>query len=211
LVDPGTYWKPSDDDWGYITCTNPKGPNMASALQEFGPNGVPVGLPVVVCPSEGGRFAPPPGPPPTASEVWAAVPLPEPVLEVNPSVVGLTQLPSWFWLENVGQSVDVTVEVAGYKVVAEAVPLSYEWSFGDGTGTASCCAGIQSQPSAVHTYRYQGTYPVTVVVTYVGRYSFTTPGGTQTVPLGEYAGTRLEDQYRVQEVRSVLVPQGAEQ
>ena len=41
----GYTYKPADNDWGYITCPNPTGPNMPDSFQEYGPNGKPIGTP----------------------------------------------------------------------------------------------------------------------------------------------------------------------
>ncbi len=205
--DSGDTWKPADNDWGYITCPNSVGPNMPAALQEYGPNGQPIGSPVVVCPTDPAppTTAPLP-PPPSPAEVWALVPLPQAVFKINPEQVGITQLPTWFWVTGAGGAVTVTVDINGYSVTTTATPVSYQWVFGDGTSGTSGSPGDASDPSVIHTYHYQGTYIVTLSVIYAGTYSYSARGWSGTVALGQYEQPALSIPYVVQQVRSVLVP-----
>ncbi len=208
-VHPGDTWRPADNDWGYISCPNPVGPNIPAALQEYGPNGKPIGNPVVVCPPDGKAAATaPPPPPPSPAEVWTQVPLPAAGLSVNPARTGLTQLPSWFWVTSAGNPVTVTVIVGEYSVTTTATPVAYQWSFGDGATATSYAAGSSGDPSVAHTYRFKGTYIVNLSVVYAGTYSYSGPGGTGTAALGQYVEPVVGSPYVVQEVRSVLVPSG---
>jgi hypothetical protein len=203
----GYTWKPADNDWGYVTCPNPTGPNMPDALQEYGPNGQPIGTPVVVCPQQPlPKPGVPPPPPPTAAEVWAQVSLPSPAFAVNPSTAGITQLPSWFWVTGAGGTVTVTVNVNGYSVTTTATPVAYEWSFGDGSTGTSLSPGSGPDPSVAHTYHYKGTYIVSLSIVYSGTFSYAGPGGTGTESLGNYVQPGMSTPYVVQEVRSVLMP-----
>ena len=155
----GYTYKPADNDWGYITCPNPTGPDMPEALQEYGPNGQPVGTPIVVCPSQPvPEPNVPPPPPPTPADVWAHVSLPSPALAINPATVGITQLASWFWVTGVGGAVTVTAAINGYSVTTTATPVAYQWNFGDGSTDTSQTPGSESDPSVTHTYDYKGTY-----------------------------------------------------
>jgi PKD domain len=207
---PGDTWRPADNDWGYISCPNPVGPNIASALQEYGPNGKPIGDPVVVCPPDGGAGAPaPPPPPPSPAEVWTQVPLPQAALSVNPARVGLTQLASWFWVTGAGAPVTVSVVVGGYSVTTTATPVAYQWSFGDGATATTYLPGGPDDPSVTHTYHFKGTYIVNLSIAYAGTYSYSGPGGTGTAALGQYVQPVVSTPYVVQEVRSVLIPTGA--
>ena len=207
----GDTWRPADNDWGYASCPNPVGPNIPAALQEYGPNGKPIGNPVVVCPPDGtASAAAPPPPPPSPAEVWTQVPLPPAALSVNPARVGLTQLPSWFWVTGAGFPVTVTVVVGGYSVTTTAIPVSYEWSFGDGATATSGSAGSPGSPSVTHTYHFKGTYIVNLSIAYTGTYFYSGPGGTGTAALGEYVQPAASSPYVVQEVRSVLIPTAEE-
>jgi hypothetical protein len=207
----GDTWRPADNDWGYASCPNPVGPNIPAALQEYGPNGKPIGNPIVVCPPNGeAAAAAPPPPPPTPAEVWTQVPLPGAALSVNPARVGLTQLPSWFWVTGAGFPVTVTVIVGGYSVTTTATPVAFQWSFGDGATATSNSAGSPGDPSITHTYHFKGTYIVNLSIAYTGTYFYSGPGGTGTAALGEYVQPAVSSPYVVQEVRSVLVPTAGE-
>jgi PKD domain len=206
----GDTWRPADNDWGYASCPNPVGPNIPLALQEYGPNGKPIGNPVVICPSDGNAApAAPPPPPPSPAEVWAQIPLPNAALSVNPSRVGLTQLPSWFWVTGAGFPVTVTVVVGGYAVTTTATPVAYDWSFGDGATATSGSAGSAGDPSVAHTYHFKGTYIVNLSIAYTGTYTYSGPGGTGAAALGQYVQPAASSPYVVQEVRSVLIPTAA--
>ncbi|HTW06898.1 MAG TPA: PKD domain-containing protein, partial [Acidimicrobiales bacterium] len=199
-------WKPADNDFGYITCPNPTGPNMADALQEYGPSGNPIGSPVVVCPQPAPKPDVPPPPPPTPAEVWAQVPLPTPAFAINPATVGLTQLPSWFWVTGGIGPVTITVTIDGYVVTTTATPVAFQWDFGDGSSTTSPVPGDEADPSATHTYHFKGTYIVTLAIEYAGTFTYAGPGGTGTDGLGDYEQPGSSAPYVVQEVRSVLLP-----
>jgi PKD domain len=203
-------WKPADNDWGYVTCPNPTGPNMPDALQEYGPNGKPIGTPVVVCP---GQPVPKPGvpppPPPTPGQVWAQTPLPAPAFSINPSTVGITQLASWFWATVTPGSIIVPATINGYSVTTRATAVAFQWYFGDGSTAISTVSGSESSPSVTHTYHHKGTYTVSLSIDYSGTYSYSGPDGTGTENLGNYLQPGTSTPYVVQEVRSVLTPQDA--
>jgi PKD domain len=202
----GDTWKPVDNDFGYITCPNPTGPNLAYSLQEYGPNGKPIGNPTVVCPQPAPKPAAPPPPPPTPAEVWASVPLPTPAMGINPAAVGITQLPSWFWVTGANGPVTVTVIIDGYTVTTTATPVAYQWNFGDGSSSTGVGPGDETNPSVTHTYHYKGTYIVTLSIEYAGTFSYAGFGSIGTEALGDYEQPGLSAPYVVQEVRSVLTP-----
>ncbi len=202
----GDKWEPADNNFGYITCPNPTGPNLAYSLQEYGPNGKPIGNPTVVCPQPAPKPGAPPPPPPTPAEVWASVPLPTPTIGVNPTTVGITQLPSWFWVTGANGPVTVTVIIDGYAVTTTATPVAYQWNFGDGSSAMGVAPGDETSPSVTHTYHYKGTYIVTLSIEYAGTFTYAGPGGTGTEGLGDYEQPGRSAPYVVQEVRSVLTP-----
>ncbi|MGC8626243.1 MAG: PKD domain-containing protein [Acidimicrobiales bacterium] len=188
-----------------LGCRNSQG--QWTAYQEWqlvSPKGVYTGDPVRVCPKE----VEPQGPPPP-EQVWREVPLPTPVVNVNPSVAGITQLPSWFWVSGTGGTVSVTAYLDGWTVTASATAVSYEWHFGDGASTDSGSAGDEEHPSAVHTYQQMGTYYVALTVEYEGSYTVSGYGVRTSGSLGSYHAAEVTQAYTVQEVRSVLVPSGA--
>lgn len=158
----------------------------------------------------------PPPVPPSAADVWQVVPLPLPQLEFNPSSYGLAQLPTWFWLNDDPAGTDVTVgplRIDGYSVTVTAHPVAYYWSFGDGQTAVSDTAGSSgsaANASTTHTYVDMGTFPVGVIVAWVGSYTFTGFGVTETVALGPVDQAEAFQPYVVQEVRSVLVGGGSQ-
>ena len=176
-----------------------------TVYQLVGPNG-PVGNPVDSCPAAAAPAPPPPPPPPTPAEVWSATPLPTPTFQFNPSALGLTQLPTWFWLTGINGPVNATVTIRGYRVVTTAHPEAYYWSFGDGTRAVSSSPGSDAVPSTTHTYTTKGLYTVVVIVGWGGQYTFAGNGvAAQTVQLGTVDGPADDAGYGVQEVRSVGV------
>lgn len=212
-----------------FTCTNgqptaippPVGPNGPGTGMSLGPPGA-AGFPNLyelvgpngnviatqdVCPGQPAAPAPPPPPPPpTPAEVWAQTPLPTPTVNFDPSTLGLTQLPTWFWLTGVDAQVTATVTIRGYTVVTTAHPADYYWYFGDGAGATSASPGTQAAPSVTHTYVTKARYNVKVIMGWSGQYTFTGNGvAAQTVPLGTVDGPADTAAYGVQEVRSVGV------
>jgi PKD domain len=203
----GYYWMPgSGDSLSYENCPNGKVPQY---VQEYNPQGGPVGLAQMWCPGEPLPTPAPPAPPPGPAEVWAEVPLPTAVVRFSPERDGLTQLPTWFWAQGVSESVDVTAEIGGYLIATRAQPVAYTWEFGDGTSATVPSAGSASDPSVGHTYTEAGTYDVSLVIEYAGSFNFVGPtGNTGTEPLSPYYSAPFVESYTVQQVRSVLVPTG---
>lgn len=183
----------------------PVGPSQfAVQYQLYGPNGQPVGAPVDECPGAAAAQPPPPPPPPTPAEVWSATPLPAPTFGFDPSTLGLTQLPTWFWLGGVGGEVTVTVNIRGYTVTTTARPAAYYWWFGDGASAVGQGAGSQSDPSVTHTYVTKASYQVEVIIAWAGQYTFAGNGvPAETVDLGTVDGPADTATYGVQEVRGV--------
>ena len=204
----GNYWEQVAGP-GYDTCP---GGSAAQYWQEYDPQGKAVGPPEPKCPSPNNNTPtpppPPPPPPPSVAEVQGEVPLPSAVIQFNPVRVGLTQLPTFFWAQGVGQAVHVSRAIAGYTITTDAFPIAYVWRFGDGTSATSTIAGSPTVPSATHTYTRPGSYEVSVSVEYTGSFSFAGPGGSGTEPLGDYYSQPFQATYTVQQVRSVLVPTG---
>jgi hypothetical protein len=203
----GDYWKAVRGP-GYGACA---GGTAGQYVQEYDPQGNPIGSVQLICanPSSSTRLAPPPPPPPpppTAAEVEAEVPLPSATIAFNPKAVGLTQLPTLFWARGVAQPVEVGIDVGGYTITTDAFPISYEWNFGDGASAVSKTAGSASAPAVTHTYSNAGTYKVSVLVEYTGTFNYAGPGGSGTQSLGDYESGPFSFSYTVQQVRSVLVP-----
>ena len=160
-----------------------------------------------VCPTKAAPTVPAPPSPPSPGQVWALTPLPVPVFHFNPSTVGLTQLPTLFWLTGVGGQVRATVTIRGYTVTTTARPVDYYWYFGDGGSAESASPGSASVPAATHTYVTKADYTVEVIVGWSGSYTFTGNGvPAETVALGTVDGPTAAAAYGVQEVRAVGTP-----
>jgi hypothetical protein len=132
---------------------------------------------------------------------------PSPRIEVAPERVGLTGLESFFWVEP-PSPVRAAAGVGGVTVVAEAHPVQYVWSFGDGSGVVSDSPGVARQTvdergaAVTHTYETDGTRVVTVEQIWEARWR---SGAGDWQALGFFAETGIRV-YRVRAVVAVLVP-----
>ena len=199
----GDYWKTVLGP-GYGACT---GGTAGQYVQEYNSRGNPIGSVQLICPEPSpSTTLPPPPPPPTPADVQAEVPLPSATIGFNPKTVGLTQLPTFFWAQGATQPVEVSIDVGGYTITTDAVPISYDWNFGDGASAVSKTAGSASVPAVTHIYGEAGTYKVSVLVEYTGTFNYAGPGGSGTQSLGDYESGPFSFTYTVQQVRSVLVP-----
>ncbi len=127
-----------------------------------------------------------------------------PQLALAPATRGLTGLASFFWLTEEPNSVAATAEVPGFTVTAEARPVQYVWTFGDGSSTTTSHHGRpwtkRQRGNIRHMYETKGRYDLTVEVVYEARWR----SGTGTwQPLG-YFSTSATQPYRVQEMTAVL-------
>lgn len=130
---------------------------------------------------------------------------PRPALDVAPGRVGLTGLPSYFWVRNDLAPVTANASAGGLTVTATAQPSEYVWAFGDGTDRTTRHPGrawTKRKPGNVgHLYETKGRYEPEVTVVWVARWRINR-GPWQ--PLGYFSTTGSVD-YRVREVRAVLV------
>ena len=204
---------PSGNGGGPI---NPGGPSQAN---------VPTPIP---CPP-----LPDPPPLPNARQValGLAVPYPNVQIGINPAPLGLTGMPSWFWIQGydgspfgAGTRIDVPPQVpAGYPagcpqppgasltVATQFIPTGYDWAFGDRltTSTLSTTSRGQAYPQRSdirHRYEYTSLgrpdgFPVSVTVHFHARYQ-ANGGPWQALPAIAKTSTRG---YPVQQAQSVLV------
>ena len=96
---------------------------------------------------------------------------PKSVVSVQPRGETLVNLETIFYTDNNKPS-SVTVRLLSKKVTIEAKPVSYTWSFGDGTTLTTDTAG-RPHPSRDVTHVYTAPEPVSVSVatTYQGTYT----------------------------------------
>ena len=104
--------------------------------------------------------------------------LPVPGLEIssNPGR-GLVGLESWFWLEGGGQPLSDSLSAFGVRVDVKALPVSYEWDFGDRTVLTTESPGnpYPRRSPVTHMYErssaaYQDGYPVSVTTIFEVRW-----------------------------------------
>jgi hypothetical protein len=115
--------------------------------------------------------------------------LPVPGLEIssNPGR-GLVGLRTWFWLEGGSRPLSDSLSAFDVRVEVQALPMSYEWNFGDGTTEVTSSPGEpypQDSP-VTHTYEESSAghtvgYPVSVTTVFEVRWR-TNGGRWRTLP-----------------------------
>lgn len=151
--------------------------------------------------------------PPSPVEVWRTIPLPTPVLGINPEGKGLTGLKTWIWSTNPG-SLAAQTSIRGYTATAKATAVRWVWKMWNDGDTPnlnpnprveSSYPGSEGTPAATYVYETKGDYTVTLTVWWTGDFTFT---GNGVPPQTEILGDTSRDAtrpYHVIEVRSVLV------
>jgi hypothetical protein len=130
---------------------------------------------------------------------------PDPELDMAPARIGLTGLPSFFWVGNELRPVSATAGVPGITVTAEARPVTYLWDFGDGHDTSTDHPGRPwtetHSGNITHLYETKGGYETTVEVIWAARWRVN-DGAWQ--DLGYFSTSDTAD-YPVREMIAVLV------
>lgn len=176
----------------------------------------------------------PPGPPPLPDPrgVALGIPAPWPSVQVgiNPWPLGVTGLPSWFWVERYdggARTASQQVQVAGLPgppgcprgpsasegVTVRLVPTAYEWSFGDQgpasrLSTTSLGRPYPAQSDIQHTYTVLSSvagdpqgYPVVVTIHFALAYQV---NGGPWRSLADVTHTYTRD-YQVSEITTPLI------
>jgi hypothetical protein len=131
---------------------------------------------------------------------------PTPHIEISPQRVGLTGLPSYFWVEPPAP-VSASAGIGGALVVAEARPVQYVWSFDDGAQLVTHHPGAPWRAAARrgvsirHTYETNGARTVALEQVWEARWRVD-DGAWQGLGFFSVTGVRP---YRVREVVPVLV------
>ena len=163
-----------------------------------------------------------------AEELVATISVPSFSIGINPDAQGITQLPSWFWLS--GYDGSTLYRPAAPSSLGtgwlRATPISYLWSFGDGTPAVTTTSIGQAFPKAsdiTHTYRTRsdqspfggsaGLYHVSVTASFDVAFEVSS-AGQSLVPNGtwiEFSSFGLPPltasasrNYKVHEIVSVL-------
>lgn len=130
---------------------------------------------------------------------------PEPQLRVAPARIGLTGLPSYFWLAREPEPISAQASAGGLVVTAEARPVEFVWDFGDGGEKVTSHSGRRWSPrragNIAHLYETKGRYGLTIDVIWEARWRV---GGGLWQSLGYFSNSdaRL---YPVREVVAALV------
>lgn len=130
---------------------------------------------------------------------------PSPELGIAPARIGLTGLPSYFWVDNDLPPVTASAGVRGLTVTAEARPVRYLWDFGDGTTRSTRHGGrpwtTRRDGNVGHLYETKGRYEPEVAVVWAARWRI---GRGAWRDLGYFSTTGSVD-YPVREMIAVLV------
>jgi hypothetical protein len=151
-------------------------PPGQTGFYTYDATGAPLGI---VCVGNGANPAPgAPAPSPLELAQEASAEQPWPALQVGVSpAVGLTGLPSWFWLSGSPQMSDATASAGPLTVRVHATLIDVLWRFGDGAGLSSgtnigrpSSAGIQ-HVYQTDTFARQGGYALSALLRYQVTYS----------------------------------------
>ena len=148
---------------------------------------------------------PAPSPLALAQQASAMQPWPVLVMGANPGL-GLTGLPSWFWLGGSPQMPDITVSSGTLRVTVRARLGDITWSFGDGASlSAGTDLGLAFPASSTIQHTYQtdtfgrASYPVSALLRYSVTFSVNggpfSPLGLKALPYGAaYRVNQLQPQ-----------------
>ena len=157
--------------------------------------------------ARGPRRAPRPSPEALAQRAYErAISLaPEPELAIAPARIGLTGLPSYFWVGNDLRPITATAGIRGLTVTAEARPVRFLWDFDDGTTRTTQHGGrpwSRTRDGNVgHLYETAGLYEPRVTVVWAARWR---ANGGRWDDLG-YFSTAGSVDYPVRQMLAVLV------
>jgi hypothetical protein len=142
-----------------------------------------------------------------ALDLLAQLPIPNITVRANPST-GLVALASWFWADGYdGSAIGLSETLGTVTVDVQVQPLSYQWSFGDGSALETTSLGqpYPAQSDITHVYEQSslaagGAYSVTMEVTFSAQYRVNGGAWQALAPI-----TRpFTSDYPVQQIQSVL-------
>ena len=142
-----------------------------------------------------------------AMELLNQLPIPELSIRANPST-GLVALESWFWVDGYGgEPISSSDTLASTTVEVQVQPVTYRWSFGDGTAIETNSLGrpFPEESDVQHIYEQSslangGAYRITIEVSFDAEYRV---NGGAWESLAPIARTFTTD-YPVQQLQSVL-------
>ena len=153
--------------------------------------------------------APPALPPvPSIGEIWRAAlrQIPPPKIGINPRPTGLTGLDTWLWYEG-PEELQVTTSIGPWTVTGTARVQDVVFDMGEGRTARADRAGSESDPAARYVYETKGRYRIVATARWGADFVLTGPGlPARPTPMG-VAVLRSSEDYPVQEVRGLLVPE----
>jgi hypothetical protein len=159
-----------------------------------------------------GSPPPPPAPPPVPSvgEIWrvALRQIPPPKIGINPRPTGLTGLDTWLWYEG-PEELQVSTTIGPWTVTGTARVQDVTFEMGEGRTVKAIGAGSEASPAARYVYETKGQYRIVATARWGADFVLTGPGlPPRPTPMG-VAVLRSSEDYPVQEVRGLLVPDRA--
>jgi hypothetical protein len=154
-----------------------------------------------------GPVLPPLPPVPTVEEIWRAAlrQVPPPTIGINPRPTGLTGLETWLWYEGPAE-LQVSTSIGPWTVTGTARVQEVTFEMGEGRTARATSAGSEANPAARYVYERKGQYRIAATARWGADFVLTGPGlPPRPTPMG-VAVLRSSEDYPVQEVRGLLVP-----
>jgi hypothetical protein len=146
-------------------------------------------------------------PVPSIGEIWRAAlrQIPPPKIGINPRPTGLTGLDTWLWYEG-PEELQVSTSIGPWTVTGTARIQDVVFEMGEGRTAKANRAGSESDPATRYVYEKKGEYRVVATARWGADFVLTGPGlPSRPTPMG-IAVLRSSEDYPVQEVRGLLVP-----
>jgi hypothetical protein len=154
-----------------------------------------------------GPVLPPLPPVPSVEEIWRAAlrQIPPPKIGINPRPTGLTGLDTWLWYEGPPE-LQVSTSIGPWTVTGTARVQEVTFEMGEGRTARATGPGSETNPAARYVYETKGQYRIVATARWGADFVLSGPGlPARSTPMG-VAVLRSSEDYRVQEVRGLLVP-----
>jgi hypothetical protein len=147
-------------------------------------------------------------PVPSIDEIWRAAlrQIPPPRIGINPRPTGLTGLDTWLWYEGPAE-LEVSTSIGPWTVTGTARVQDVVFEMGEGRTARATAPGSEANPAARYVYETKGQYTIVATARWGADFVLTGPGlPPRPTPMG-VAVLRSSEDYPVQEVRGLLVPE----
>ena len=144
---------------------------------------------------------------PSVGEIWRAAlrQIPPPKIGINPRPTGLTGLETWLWYEGPAE-LQVSTSIGPWTVTGTARVQDVVFEMGEGRTARATGPGSEAEPAARYVYETKGQYRIVATARWGADFVLTGPGlPPRPTPMG-VAVLRSSEDYPVQEVRGLLVP-----